>query len=40
VLATNVYRREGEGWRLQLHHASLPMVRPQEGAQKPERQLH
>jgi ketosteroid isomerase-like protein len=40
VLATNVYRREGEGWRLQLHHASLPMVRPQEAVEKPDRQLH
>ena len=40
VLATNVYRREGEGWRLQLHHASLPMVPSQADAEKPERQLH
>lgn len=40
VLATNVYRREGEGWRLQLHHASLPMVRPHVSAEEPQRQLH
>ncbi|MAT65266.1 MAG: DUF4440 domain-containing protein [Gammaproteobacteria bacterium] len=24
VLATNVYRRGEDGWRLQLHHASVP----------------
>ncbi len=40
VLATNVYRREGEGWRLQLHHASLPMVPAAATAEEPERQLH
>jgi ketosteroid isomerase-like protein len=24
VIATNVYRRETEGWRLVVHHASVP----------------
>ncbi len=40
VLATNVYRREGEGWRLQLHHASLPMVPGPAASEESERQLH
>ncbi len=26
ILATNVYRRGTDGWRLVLHHASLPLV--------------
>ena len=26
VLATNVYRREADGWRMLTHHASLPVV--------------
>ena len=26
VLATNVYRRTDRGWRMALHHATLPLV--------------
>lgn len=26
VLATNVYRRTGDGWRMLLHHATLPLT--------------
>lgn len=26
VLATNVYRRTPDGWRMVLHHATLPLV--------------
>jgi len=26
LLATNVYRRTAAGWRMTLHHASLPLV--------------
>lgn len=27
ILATNVYRQTGEGWRMTAHHASLPLMR-------------
>lgn len=38
VVATNVYARDEDGWRMTLHHASLPMVPARDkGA---ERQLH
>jgi ketosteroid isomerase-like protein len=35
VLATNVYRRSADGWRMVLHHATLPLVEraPGRGAQ-------
>lgn len=35
VLATNVYRRTSDGWRMVLHHATLPLVerRPEGAAQ-------
>lgn len=39
VLATNLYVLEAEGWRLRLHHASLPMLR-QQGSLAPQRSLH
>lgn len=38
VIATNVYAREEDGWRMTLHHASLPMMAPRNKAA--ERQLH
>lgn len=31
VLATNVYRREGDGWRIVEHHASVPPGTRREG---------
>ena len=37
VVATNVYRRVGDGWLMRLHHASLPLVEP---AAAPETPLH
>lgn len=40
VLATNVYRRERDGWRLQLHHASLPVVRVKTSSEQGKRRLH
>ena len=33
VLATNVYRRTADGWRMVLHHASLPPI-PEEEEQE------
>jgi hypothetical protein len=30
VLATNVYGRFDDGWRMLAHHASLPLVEPDE----------
>lgn len=42
VLATNVYRRTPAGWRMVLHHATLPLVgeeRPQSPPEDPGR-LH
>jgi len=39
VIATNVYRRTDNGWRMQLHHASLPLI--EKGtARQPTRPLH
>lgn len=39
VIATNVYARGASGWRLRLHHASLPlMTRP--GTSGPAQKLH
>jgi ketosteroid isomerase-like protein len=35
VIATNVYARRPEGWRLSLHHASLPLL-PARSAKGPE----
>ena len=32
VLATNVYRRADDRWRMIVHHASLPLVRRTQGA--------
>ncbi|MGD2019448.1 MAG: nuclear transport factor 2 family protein [Thiohalocapsa sp.] len=32
VLATNVYARTGDGWRMVLHHATLPLVEDREQA--------
>ena len=34
VLATNGYRRTADGWRLFMHHASLPLVRPGQQSAK------
>lgn len=36
VIATNVYRREAEGWRLVVHHASVP---PQGQARPPRAEI-
>jgi ketosteroid isomerase-like protein len=30
VLATNIYLRTGEGWRIVIHHATLPIVEKKE----------
>lgn len=42
ILATNVYRRTAAGWRLMLHHASLPLSAPQRdtGAPNESSRLH
>jgi hypothetical protein len=32
VLATNVYAHTGDGWRMVLHHATLPLVEDREQA--------
>lgn len=41
VIATNVYRRHDGGWLLQLHHASLPVVRAKRATDDEEPQrLH
>lgn len=32
LLATNVYRRTATGWRMVLHHATLPLVEAQPDA--------
>lgn len=39
VIATNVYARGPQGWRLSLHHASLPLM-PRRAAEGSERRLH
>ena len=39
IIATNVYRRTRTGWRMQLHHASLPLVEAR-AATTPARPLH
>ena len=39
ILATNVYRRTPQGWRIVLHHAS-PLPRPAEVAQSQPAKLH
>jgi len=35
ILATNVYRRTTAGWRMVLHHASLPLMPPRSKASEP-----
>ncbi len=45
VIATNVYRQTPNGWRIALHHATLPLVEERKGrgsAARPEitRRLH
>lgn len=42
VIATNVYARHAEGWRLSVHHASLPLMPPRsaKGAEGSARRLH
>lgn len=35
ILATNVYRREADGWRMVLHHASPLQVGAKAGADMP-----
>jgi ketosteroid isomerase-like protein len=39
VLATNVFVREGKGWKMAEHHASLPLAPPREEAKEPSK-LH
>jgi len=39
VMATNVFIREGQGWKLAEHHASLPLVTREETKREPSR-LH
>jgi len=39
VIATNVYARGPQGWRLSLHHASLPLM-PSRAARGADRRLH
>jgi uncharacterized protein (TIGR02246 family) len=39
VIATNVYARGDQGWRLRVHHASLPLM-PARSARGSERRLH
>jgi ketosteroid isomerase-like protein len=39
VIATNVYTRGPDGWRLSAHHASLPLV-PARSAKGSARRLH
>jgi ketosteroid isomerase-like protein len=39
VIATNVYARGPQGWRLSLHHASLPLM-PRRAVEGSERRLH
>jgi hypothetical protein len=35
ILATNVYQRTPGGWRMVLHHASLPLIPPRTEPQEP-----
>lgn len=35
VLATNVYQRDPDGWRMAAHHASLPMIAARPGPDNP-----
>jgi ketosteroid isomerase-like protein len=35
ILATNVYRKTDAGWRMVLHHASLPLTPPRSKATQP-----
>lgn len=35
ILATNVYRQTTDGWRMVLHHATLPLVESQEESPAP-----
>jgi ketosteroid isomerase-like protein len=39
VMATNVFIREGQGWKLAEHHASLPLITREEANREPSR-LH
>jgi len=39
VMATNVYTRSADGWRMVEHHGSQPMVRRQTPSNKPKRVL-
>jgi hypothetical protein len=32
LLATNIYQRTGQGWRMVLHHGSLPLGSGRDGA--------
>jgi ketosteroid isomerase-like protein len=40
ILATNVYRRSADGWRLNAHHGSLPLATGQPTDQDPGQRLH
>lgn len=40
VVATNVYRRVGNGWLMWLHHASLPLIEPAQPRPKAKAALH
>ena len=40
ILATNVYRKEGDGWRMVLHHASPLQVGSMPAARTPPVVLH
>ena len=39
VMATNVFIREGQSWKLAEHHASLPLITREEANREPSR-LH
>jgi ketosteroid isomerase-like protein len=40
ILATNVYRRTVDGWRMCGHHASLPLATGKPGGTDPAQRLH
>jgi hypothetical protein len=40
VISTNVYQRDAGGWRMHLHHASLPLVETQPEPETRHRPLH